>query len=101
MIQIPLIDLDSSITLYKIYNLPIFHHEISKSLIYNIEGNNLAITKHNNYSTILSDTKFIKCTLAQGHFCSLNTALYHIESSPMCLTALFPKDNNKFKINVH
>ena len=37
MIKIPLIDLDSSMTLYKIYNLPIFHHEIGKSLIYNIE----------------------------------------------------------------
>ena len=79
MIKIPLIDLDSSMTLYKIYNLPIFHHEISKSLIYNIEGNNLAVTKDNNYATILSDTEFIKCTLAQGQFFNLNTALHHIE----------------------
>ena len=51
-------------TLYKIYNLPVFYHEISKSLIYNIEGNNLAVTKDNNYATILSDTEFIKCALA-------------------------------------
>ena len=56
MIKIPLIDLDSSMTLYKIYDLPIFHQEISKSLIYNIEGNNLAVTKDNKYATILSDT---------------------------------------------
>ena len=34
MIKIPLIHLDSSMTLYKIYNLPIFHHEISKFVIY-------------------------------------------------------------------
>ena len=40
-------------------------------------------------------------TLAQGHFCNLNTALNHIESNPMCLTALFLKDNNKYKINVY
>ena len=46
MIKIPLVDLNSSMTLYKIYNLPIFHHEISKFL-YNIEGNNLAVTKDN------------------------------------------------------
>ena len=97
MIKMPLIDLDSSMTLYKIYNLPIFHHEISKSLIYNIEGNNLAVTKDNNYATTLSNTEFIKCTLAQGHFCNLNTALHHIESSPMCLTALFLQDNNKIQ----
>ena len=97
MIKIPLIDLDSSMTLYKIYNLPIFHKEISKSLIYNIEGNNLTATKDNKYATILLDTEFIKCTLAQGHFCNLNTALNHIESNPMCLTALFLKDNNKIQ----
>ena len=97
MIKIPLIDLDSSMTLYKIYNLPVFHPEISKSLIYNIERNNLAVTKHNEYATILSDTEFIKCTLAQGHFCNLNIALNHIDSNPMCLTALLLKDNNKIQ----
>ena len=45
----------------------------------------------------MSDTEFIKCTLAQGHFCNLNTALTHIDSHPMCLTALFSKDNNKIQ----
>ena len=84
-------------TLYKNYNLPIFNYEISKSLIYNIEGNNLAVTKDNEYATILSDTEFIKCTLALGHFCNFNTALNHIDSKPMCLTALYLKDNNKIQ----
>ena len=32
MIKIPLIDLNSSMTLYKIYNLPIYHHDIGKSI---------------------------------------------------------------------
>ena len=82
MIKIPLIDLDSSMTLYKIYNLPISHHEISKSLIYNNEGNNLAVTKDNKCATILSDPEFIKCTLAQGHLCNLNTALTILTQTP-------------------
>ena len=68
MIKIPLIDLDSSMTLHKIYNLSIFHHEIGKSLLYKIERNNLSVTKDNKYATILSDTEFIQSTLAQGHF---------------------------------
>ena len=93
MIKILLIDLDSSMTLYKIYNLPVFHYEISKSLIYNIEGNNLTVTKDNKYATILSDTESIKCTLTKGHFGNLNTAPNHFESNPMCLTAIFLKDN--------
>ena len=83
MIKIPLIDIDSSMTLNKIYNLPIFHHEINKSLIYNIEGNNLAVTKDNKYVTILSDSAFIKYTSAQGHISNLNTALHHIDSYHM------------------
>ena len=95
MIKIPLIDLNSSMTLYKIYNLPIYHHDIGKSLIYRIEGNNLVITKDNTYATILSDSDLIKCTLAQGHFCSLNTVLYYLETNPTCLTASFLKDNSK------
>ena len=81
--------------LYKIYNLPIYHQNIGKSLIYQIEGNNLDITKDNKYAIILSDSDFIKCTLAQGHFCILNTVLYYLGTNPMCLTALFLKDNNK------
>ena len=84
-------------TLYKVYNLPIFCHEINKSLIYNIEGYNLAVTKDNEYASILSDTDFIKCTLAQGHFCNLDTALNHIDSNTMCLTALSLKDNKNSK----
>ena len=30
-----------------------------------------------------------------GHFCALNTGLYHIDTSQWCDTALFFKDNNK------
>ena len=53
MIRIPLIDLDSGMSLYKIYNLPIYNHQIGKSLQYQLEGTNLAITKDNKYASIL------------------------------------------------
>ena len=95
MIRIPLIDLDSSMTLYKIYNLPVFHHEIGKSLLYQLESNNLTVTKDNKYATMLSDTDFLQCTLAAGHLCTLNSALYHMESTNLCLTAIFLRDNTK------
>ena len=85
--------------LYKIYNLPIYNHYIGKSLQYVLEGTNLAITKDNKYGAVLSDTEFIQCTLADRHFCALNTGLYHIDMSQTCVTALFFKDNNK--INNH
>ena len=66
MIRIPLIDLDSVMNVYKIYNLPIYNHGIGKSLQYVLEGTNLAITKVDKYGTILSDMEFIQCTLADG-----------------------------------
>ena len=91
MIRTPLIDLDSIMNLYKIYNLPIYNHHIGKSLQYLLEGSNLAITKDNKYTAILSDMEFIKCTLADGHFCVLNTGLYHVDTSQWCVTALFSR----------
>ena len=95
MIRTPLLDTDSAMTLYKIYNLPIYNPTIGKSLSYDLEGSNLAITKDNSYVTILTEAEFIQCTLAQGHFCSLNTALYHIDYSRWCLVAMFLKQNNR------
>ena len=57
--------------LYKIYNLPIYNH-IGKSLQYLYKGTNLVITKDNRYAAILSDMEFIKCTLVDKHFYTLN-----------------------------
>ena len=95
MIKIPLLDSDSTMTLYKIHNLPIYNSYIGKSLSYQLEGSNLAVTKDNSYVTILTEAEFIQCTLAQGHFCSLNTALYHIDYSKWCLSAMFLKHNDR------
>ena len=84
MIKIPLTDLDSDMNLYKIYNLPVYHHDIGTSLKYQLEGTNLAVTKDNKYATLLTDTEFITCTLAEGYFCNLNTGLYHIDTNQWC-----------------
>ena len=92
MIRIPLIDLGSSMTLFKIYNLPTFTHDIGKSLKYRLEGNNLAVTKDKKYFAILTESNFIKCTLAAGHFCNIDNALYHAYSSTWYLPAMYSKD---------
>ena len=81
--------------LYKIYNLATYTHNIGESLQYVLEGTNLAITKDNKYTAILSDTEFIQCTLADGHFCALNTGHYHVDTSQWCVAALFFKDDDK------
>ena len=77
------------------YNLSIFHKNIGKSLKYQLEGTNLAVTRDNKYATILSNTEFIKWTLAEGHFCNLNTGLYHVDTTQWCVTAMFFKDNDR------
>ena len=101
MIRISLLDTDCSMTLYKIYNLPIFNPTIGKSLKYNLEGSNLAVTKDNSYVTIPLEAEFIQCTLAQGHFFSLNTALYHVDYSKLCLGAMFFKQNDRINKTVN
>ena len=95
MIRIPLIDLASGMNLYKIYNLPTYSHHIGKSLKYQLEGTNLAVTKDNKNATILTDTEFIRCILADRHFCHLNTGLYHVDTNQWCVTTMFFKDNDK------
>ena len=97
MIRIPLIDLDFIMNLYKIYNLPICNQHIGKSLHYVLEGTNLEITKDDKYAATLSDMEFIQCTLADRHFCTLNTGLYHVDTSQWCVMALFFKDNDKIE----
>ena len=51
MIRIPLLDTDSAMTLFKVYNLPIDNPTIGKSLSYNLEGSNLATTKDNTHKS--------------------------------------------------
>ena len=101
LLKIPLVDSDSLMTLYRVYNLPIFNHHIGKSLMYNLEARNFAITKDNKYITTLTDSEFLKCTLANGHFCNLPSALYHIDYSSSCLSALFLKNSDKIHQYCH
>ena len=53
-----------------------------------------AVSMDRNYMTIPTESEFIECTLASGHFCNLRSALYHMQSSKMCLIALFLKNEN-------
>ena len=48
--------------------------------------------KDNTYATVLSDTEFIRCTLAEGNFCKLNTGLYHADMNQCCVTTIFFND---------
>ena len=68
MIRIFLLDLELSMTLFKIYNLPMFNCHIGKSLKYKLEGTNLAVTKDQKYVAILTAFDFIRCTFAAGDF---------------------------------
>ena len=88
-------DLDSSMTQYKIHNLPIFEPRMKKSLEHQIEGFNLALTKDNKHASILTGSEFISWTLAAGHFCSLSTGLYNIDNSKWCVLNLNVKNNKK------
>ena len=92
LIKLPLIDHDSSLDLYRIYNLPIFNPSLNKALTYQLEANTLAVSTDRNYATIPTESEFLECTLANGHFCNLRSALYHMQSSKLCVISLFLKD---------
>ena len=92
LIKLPLIDHDSSLDLYRVYNLPVLNPSLNKALTYQLETNTLAVSKDGKYATIPTESEFLECTLASGHFCNLRSALYHMQSSKMCIIALFLKD---------
>ena len=99
MINISLVDLDSNMILYKIHNLPISEPRIKKSPEYQIEGYNLAVTKDNKYASLLTDSEFITCTLAAGHFSSWSTGLYNTDNSKWCILSIYLKNNKKIVKN--
>ena len=99
LIKIPRVDSQSALNLYKIYNLPVFNPQIGKSVKYNTEGKSIAVSLDHNYATIPTDSEFLECTLASGHFCSLRSALYHMQTSKWCLVALFLKNDELINLN--
>ena len=44
--------------------------------------------------------EFIRCSLADRHFCDLNTGLFHIDTSPWCITAIFSRTMTKLVTTV-
>ena len=92
LIKLQLIDHDSSLDLYRVYNLPVFNPSLNKALTYQLEAKTLAVSRDGKYATIPTESEFLECTLASGHFCNLRSALYHMQSSKMCIIALFLKD---------
>ena len=54
----------------------------------------MAVTKDNNYVTILFRNRIHPMYSSSSHFCSLNTALYHVYLK-LCLVAMFLKQNNR------
>ena len=99
LIRLPLIDNDSSLDLYRIYNLPIFNPSINKALTYQLEANTLAVSKDGNYATFPTESEFLECTLASGHFCNIRSALYYMQSYKMCVISLFLKDESAIDEN--
>ena len=68
MIRISLLDTDSTMTLYRVYYLPVYNPTIGKALSYKLEGSNLSVSKDDSYVTILTEAEFIECTLAQRNW---------------------------------
>ena len=48
--------------------------------------------KNGNYAKFPTESEFLECTLAGGHFCNIRSALYYMQSYKMCIISLFLKD---------
>ena len=93
LVKIPLVGNHSALDIYKMYNLPASNPTIGKSVKYNIKGKSIAVSHDKRYATIPTDSEIIECSLVSGHLYSLRSALYHIQTSKRCLTALFLRND--------
>jgi hypothetical protein len=99
VIVVPLLDSNGKFEIYKIHNLPIpMSHEKLKSTMvaqYEIEASAIAVNTERTKYVLLTAEELDRCTKPLIGFCSLKSAVYHINLSQLCIMALFMKNDEK------
>ena len=105
ILTIPLTDQSLEMNLYKVYNLPALHPELKVELVYELEGEYLAITKNKLYAALPTAREIRICKGTGGYLCLMNQALYPIDKLEWCVYALFINSEKKKReycsINTH
>ena len=96
---LPLIDKDLQFDLFRAHNLPLLHPQLKKVFTYSLESTYIAIRSDGNYLTLPLHDDILMCTISAGHFCRLNTPLYPVKDTKLCVFHLLMNNEDKITDN--
>jgi hypothetical protein len=89
VVEVPLVDKNLDLELYKVHVLPIVHPVLKVRFVYQVESRYLAISRSLGHMTLPREEEVNVCTATDGHLCFFNSALYPIDKASYCLLALY------------
>lgn len=85
--------------MYRVHNLPAVHPKLQLQALYELEGAYFAVDQHGLFASIPTENDIQLCLASGGGLCTLNQALYPLETIDWCLYALFVQNKDKIQKN--
>ena len=89
MLKVPLVDRKVNLTLHRIHNLPALHPATKIGYKFVLEGDYYMTTQDGRYEVVPTTEQALACIQSKGHVCTLTSALYRIEDSRLCMSAIY------------
>ena len=99
LIDVPIQDHTQQLEIYEVFNLDIPHGNFSAC--YSISTRYLGITHDKTKAVEIPEDQFRRYQKANRQFCSFTTPLLPLANPPTCVSALYTKDKESFKKDVH
>ena len=99
ILTVPLVDQSLHMNLYKVYNLPMLHPILHVHVQYKIENTYLATIMDGMFITLPTALDVRLCLRTNGHLCMFKQALYPMEQTNWCISALFINDEKQIERN--
>ncbi len=99
LLQISLVDISTSFDVYRAHNIPALHPELGVSYEYQLEGKYLVVSSDHQFFMLPDEQDIITCTLTEGHWCQLQTAMHPVTRVNWCITSVFKNDDQAIRQN--
>ena len=91
LINVPIQNRAHQLQIYDVFNLPVL--QSNPSAEYKINHRNTGVTYDETKAAAIMDQHYIACQHANGQFCRINAPLQPFMNPPLCMIALYTKDN--------
>ena len=95
--QIPLVDKENQLDLYKIQNLPVLHPALGIRFHYKVDSHYIAFHHNHSYYMTPDDLEVAACMKTKGAWCKFTSPMYSTVHSPSCISSVFLKKAEQIK----